>query len=729
VTTDTDGYADWIYHWRTDRPNGQIPRQYTIRLRLPVSIGGQVVNDEGQPVAGAEVQVAFTKPGIVSAADLPGLSISPKPGGKAVTDNTGHWTMTRFAKEAIVADPTFAANHSGYTTNLMVGRMPTLSEHKVADQMLAGDYVYILHRGYSLSGTVVDSEGRAVAGARVFDVGHPASGGGLQINGGSGVKINGASGAVQTTSQVDGSFTLNSMKADENNLLKIRAVAPGFAQRDILVGLTNAQDPLVITLQHGCVLRLKVTDPQGMAVTNYVVVIHKNQYPVGGSIAPGGGEEYVARVGRGSLLDVPLDIDAEGRLEWDAAPDGDLSLMIMPAGFANLDITLQADGAEHPITLLPKRHQMISGTVEDSITHQPIDRFTDDLLTTIRGRNGVIATVTSARTSRNGKFQGDAANMLDNALATQIRIEATGYSPALSRIIGTNETNVSLDFALKPATSTPLTVLTPDGKPAAHVDIGVAFPWRTIAWAPAGLMKPPIRTTIFSTDDNGQFQLPNDESIVRIAAASADGCAVAERASLTATPTLQLQPVGRIEGTFLVDDKPAAGRQISLGGTLNDMMNYVGFTNTTDAAGHFVFPWVPPGEASVLFSRPKGAVPGASPLTVRSGQTSTVSLHAYTMNLRLQWPQGVTQDARWQVQVYAISAGSSSPPIDLVQGPENNWTAQELPTGNYTVYANVGMPGANPNLMGQVFYAGKSTLVIQDDGQADSPSLNLQPVQ
>ena len=733
VTTATDGYADWVYLWRTDRQDGQIPRQYTIRMRPPVSIGGQVVNDEGQPVPGAEVQAAFIKPGIVSELDLPALFIYPKAGGTAITDNNGHWSMNRFAKEAIANNVViFAPNHPGYATHPMVGSgSPTVENQRVVEQMLAGNYVYVLLRGYSVRGTVVDAEGRAVAGARVFDVGHPGSGGGAQINGGSGVQIKGGGGAVQTTSQADGSFTLNSMKADENNLLTVRAVAPGFTQRDIAVDVANAQDPLVITLQHGWVLRLKVTDTQGVPVTNYVVVIHKNRYPVGGSIAPGGGEEYVARVGRGILLDVPLDIDPEGRLEWDAAPDGNLSLMIMANGFVDPAITLQADGVEHQIPLQRKRRQIIAGTVRDGATRQPIDRFTLSLLTTIEV-NGSPRSVASYSAFRDGRFQIDAANPRPNLMATQLRIEAAGYAPGLSRIIATNETNVSLDFTLQHAAFSPMTVLTPDGKPAAHLDIGLVLPWRSVSWAPAGLAKPqrgtPLPTNVFSTDDNGRFLLPDDDSILRVAAASADGCAVAERASLSATPTLQLQPFGRIEGTFLVDDKPAAGHRISLATANDNKIGFSGFANTTDAAGHFVFPLVPPGKVSVLFSRSKGVVPGAGPLTVRSGQTSTVSLHAYTMKLRMQWPQGITRDPRWQVQVYAISADSSSLPIDLIEGTEDNWTAQELPPGNYTVYANVGLPGVNPNLMGQPFYNGKGTLVIQGDGQADSSIVNLQPV-
>ena len=735
ITTVTDGYADWVCLWNTDRSDGQIPRQYTLRMRPPVSIGGQVVNEEGQPVPGAEVEAAFIKPiepGIPgSGSDLPGFSSSPKASGTAVTDDNGRWSMNRLAK-AVIADHVviFAPNHPGYATHRMVGSgSPSVENQRVVEQLLAGNYVYVLHRGYSVRGTVVDSEGRAVAGARVFDVGHPDSGGGVQINGGGGVKFNGGSGAVQTTSQADGSFTLNSMKADENNLLKVRAVAPGFTQRDIAVDLANAQDPLAITLQHGRVLRLKVTDTHGAPVTNYVVVIHKNQYPVGGSIAPGGGEEYVARVGRGILLDVPLDIDAEGRLKWDAAPDGDLSLMIMANGFVDPAITLQADGIEHQIPLQRERQQIIVGTVRDGATQRQIDRFTLDLLSTIAVK-GSSHTMGSYRAFRNGRFQIDAANPRPNQMMTQIRIEAAGYAPSLSRMIATNETNVRLDFTLLPATFAPLTVLTPDGKPAAHVDIGLVFPWRSLSWAPTGLEKPlpGFPTNVFSTDDNGQFLLPDDDSILRVAGASADGYAVTERASLTATPTLQLQPVGRNEGTFLVDDKPAAGRRISLERANDNKIGYSGYANTTDAAGHFVFPWVPPGEVSVLFSRSKGVVPGAGSLTVRSGQTSTVSLHAYTMNLRMQWPQGVTRDPRWQVQVYAISAESSSLPIDLVEGAENNWTAQELPPGNYTVYANVGMPGVNPNLMGQPFYKGRSALVIQEDGQADSPLISLQPV-
>jgi hypothetical protein len=67
--------------------------------------------------------------------------------------------------------------------------------------------------------------------------------------------------------------------------------------------------------------------------------------------------------------------------------------------------------------------------------------------------------------------------MLPNQLTAQIRIEAAGYPPGLFRITATNETNVSLDFSLLSATIAPMTVLTPDGKPAAHVDIGHILPW------------------------------------------------------------------------------------------------------------------------------------------------------------------------------------------------------------------------------------------------------------
>jgi hypothetical protein len=99
------------------------------------------------------------------------------------------------------------------------------------------------------------------------------------------------------------------------------------------------------------------------------------------------------------------------------------------------------------------------------------------------------------------------------------------------------------------------------------------------------------------------------------------------------------------------------------------------------------------------------------------------------MNLRIQWPQDITRDPRWQVQLYAISAELSSLPMGLVECAENNRTAQEPPPGDYTVFANIGMPGVKPNLMGQLIYKGKSTLLIGEGGETDSAGINLQQAQ
>ena len=67
---------------------------------------------------------------------------------------------------------------------------------------------------------------------------------------------------------------------------------------------------------------------------------------------------------------------------------------------------------------------------------------------------------------------------------------------------------------------------------------------------------------------------------------------------------MRLQPWGRIEGTYLSNGKPAAGREMSLYSVTTSETTILcsDFLVETDASGHFVFPQVPSGQIRLMHS-------------------------------------------------------------------------------------------------------------------------------
>ncbi len=681
--TRNDGFVDTSYSWSPARGES-IPREYTARLPQAVQIGGQVVNEENQPVSGAEVKVQVAS--APTDGNSPPPHISTAAGEKTITDANGRWRINRFAKDDI-PQMSFQANHPDYASNLMFnfGAAGSLS---LAAQWLAGTNVYVLDRGITVRGTVVDPDGQPVAGARVALLGGRRR---------------------ETSSLSDGTFTLTGCKI---GACAIQAEARGLAAATLQLTLTNDQAPLVLSLNPAKLLRLRVVDANGSSVTNYSVTV--NNYNVAVPLAGGSGVFVGSAVGRiagrgfgvGGPNSLVSKVDSDGRMTWDSAPEGDLALTVEAYGYQSaLNLHLQADGTEHQIILHPAR--VVSGAVLDAATSQPISCFRVAV-----GRvDGPELQWFISQTYRDGTFRLDADGM---RTPVQFKFEADGYASSISRVLGMDEGAVTLEIVLQPATATTLTVLKPDGRPATNADIGLEMPGTRLQWTPGGLVHTQRGnyTNVFSTDNTGRFVLPPDDSVTRVIAASPDGYGEATPAGLATSPVMQLQPWGRIEGTYLSDGKPAVGRVLTFA-----TVTYTGSTNyryatqnrfstqrlETDASGHFVFAKVPPGQITLLQPVLRGALGptrsvGIPELTVRLGATTTVSLDFYTVTARLSLPPGVEMKTNWY-----ISAVASKPsPADerptgasLNKSSDGSWVAENLAAGTYTLYASVVERAAN----------------------------------
>jgi hypothetical protein len=149
------------------------------------------------------------------------------------------------------------------------------------------------------------------------------------------------------------------------------------------------------------------------------------------------------------------------------------------------------------------------------------------------------------------------------------------------------------------------------------------------------------------TDTQGRFALAADDAVTKVIAVGESGYAEAAPAVLRGEPVLWLQPWGRVEGTWKVQGKAAAGRELLLGFQGFDptslSMDFTAFQVQTDARGGFVFPRVPPGRVQLnwIVRSPVARVTTTvhqllELLEVLPGETLRIELGADAVGVRLR---------------------------------------------------------------------------------------------
>jgi RNA polymerase sigma factor (sigma-70 family) len=704
VGSRTDEYVDTAFVWIPERGE-RIPQQYTLRLDNAAPIGGLVVDENGKPVAGANVTVETG--GNSAPEDNPSPPhISTAATERAVTDAEGRWRIARFSKKGIAA-LNFNVAHPDYVSEMLFAYINE-NDPEITQSLLAGTYVHKLDRGVLVSGIVVDTEGQPVSGAKV-------------------VAISGGSPPRTTTNQSDGTFTLKGCRVGPS---QINAEAHGFAQATVNVEITTNQTPLRLELRRGNLLRLRVVDTNGMPVTNATVSLNFN--PTGANRGQAGGRY-------GSPGQFRKQTDAHGRITWDSAPEGPLFFGIHANGYEwAQNVQVKADGEEHLVTL--HAAQTISGSVRDAATSQPISTFR---IVTGEVRLPPSADGTNVDWGRSQTFRGGTFRFQDDnpgAGSKEYKFEADGYAPFVTRMVGPDEGDVSFGIVLYPAVATTITVLLPDGQPATNASIGLDIPGKNLDWIlkPGGFSSAPLgsHNNVFSADDAGRFVLPPDDTVTRVIAASPDGYAESTPAALAAESTMRLQTWGRLEGTLLTGGKPAVGQVLSLGrsGPGAAMMGRF-FSAETDADGHFAFPKVPPGQISLFQKYSQGEyheyhpfqVP---PVTVRLGETTTVSLFLYNVTARLSLPAGVDMETNWNMSAVALADGSRVSK-SLKESGNGTWVAEGVAAGDYTLQASV-LDSAPTGGVFKVRLQAKVSFTVPSDppgGTLDLGEIILQRVQ
>ncbi len=645
---------------------------YVLRVPRAVRIGGVVLDESGQPVSGAGIQVLFDEPRNAVIREflrerfgLPGNGY----GIVATTDRAGRWS---FGRGSTSRDFRVVANHPDfliavYANNGGDGAAPDSYTLKM-DDLRAEKAVLVLKTGLTLRGEVTDEHGYHVAGARVCP---------------DRVVIEGHGALTES----DGSFVLPVLAPGTNT---VTVTANGFAPQRIPVLMASNTAPLVVRLKPGALLRVRVLDESGAPLPGTRLELDRWQQ---------------ASTLRWSAL-----TDSDGRIVWDSAPPDPLTFSARKDGWCGArNITLIADGQEHTINL--RAPLAVTGHVTDAETKQPVAFFK------VR-RDPDVAY------GSNGQFT---INITEYYHEILVLVEAVGYEPALSPPMDANSNHMTCEIALKPKEAVEAVrgvVVLPDGSPAADVPVAFGTSEKPVVLGRLKFLNLDDYTAS-RTDMEGRFFFASPIAARVVAAVNQKGIGSVAITGTDGPVSIHLQPWGSIEGVLRLKTQPISGRELILDSMRQpDSGQTVSlgpglYTTKTDEDGNFAFDQVPPGRFNLCLSgeaigRSASHVtlleiqPGTTAVVQIGGTGSIVSgrlalsgpdqatdwpkrLVYAVLQTRIPYPPGLSSSARpeWLRQYEQTEEGRARirdwSQFALDVQADGSFTVEDVPPGSYEV--------------------------------------------
>lgn len=614
------GWGARFATWVMDR--NPIPPEYTLKVeRLTNSIGGQLRDEAGQPVANAEILVSFHGTGDASARETPRERIGAmEEAPVAKTDFQGRWIC--------VVIPTrnegfeIHASHPDFRKTLVVSSAPQESLSKIKDekvkQLWNGTLMTTMDRGLTFVGRVVDESGNGIAGAQITE--------GIQR------KI--------FKTDFDGEFVIPKREKGE---WKFTVSAEGYAPVRRKVEISQKMEPTIVQMKPGAVLRLKVVDGNGIAVPKATVGLEQ------------WGEDLYT-LGWNALS------DSEGRIEWRSAPPGvKLELYSRKDGYCyTRNVWVEADGKEHSITL--RKQLTVSGRATDSETGLPILEFKSfpGYGTDKYGWERL-----DTRHDTNGLFK---ITFTENKFPWRIRVEADGYEPAISGSLPENFVG-ELEMKLKrsnPDDQIRGTVLLPDSNPAVGADVAL-LTFEQGANLEQGRFKRRGSDNILTrTDAEGKFEFKPDANAHTIAAAHSSGFGRVRIRENSQSIIVQLSPWGKIDGRVRTRDGNWSGRQVTLTSPYSEAGFNVSFSVKSDADGRFLMEPVPAGNYTLYLNSGMGkSLTDATSVEVREGETTEGQVGGIGATIigRFQFAGSSVPDWSKQTKFSTMQPKSTPPPF------------------------------------------------------------------
>jgi len=544
------GALGWV--GLTDPPTG------TSDQKPVVVLGGQVIHAEGQPVTGATVQVRRYRQGDDANGPLVFDILSTQ-----TTDADGRW-QSRDVSEEFLKSIGLRLEHPGFLSQAFIPTSESNEDPQALAKLRAGTHVWTLLRGLEIQGRVTDAQNQPLVRARVT------------------VRRARLPNIKETETGPDGRFLVRNVEAGDQ---VVSVQARGFKATALIIEVSaDHAAEIHFAIEPGPALRGRVVDPSGAPIAG-VKVAH--QAPQLGTI--------------NDEIEWSAVTDAEGRFEWDSAPEEALEFHFEAPGWAHRRrLKLAPQAGEHVVTLKPPRR--IAGQVMDAQDGRPIPKFEIHLAQgdAERFHHWSPMDLKSFR-DPDGRFE----LILDEQEQNVMRIQAEDYEPRLVVIPEEESAVIEMTIELKPEPGLTGIVVTPNGEPVGGAEVALCEDDGTV---PVVLDRDRIQyglgdfgSPLVTTGADGRFKLRSLAKANRVLAVNANGYAEVSPAALRASGTLILRPWGRIEGVAWSEGRPAAGVELLLTSSGSPMLELESYQVVTDTEGRFVWDQVPPGRRTIVW--------------------------------------------------------------------------------------------------------------------------------
>ncbi len=304
--------------------------------------------------------------------------------------------------------------------------------------------------------------------------------------------------------------------------------------------------------------------------------------------------------------------------------------------------------------------------------------------------------------------------MPNQRAAYAIRIEASGYLPADSRLFRNSKRNISLRFKLVPSQDISATVLNPNGTPAVGAK-AILVPARKIAMIGFGTWSSLQGDIKRQVDAHGHLRFKPQRGAYLLAIYNRMGYAVLTHNALQKSPTVVLTKWVHVRGKLLFGNKPAPKRKVQATISMHwgpntpppyDHGIMWQILTTTDSQGRFFIPQVPAGTGSIAMTISQEPAGGPSymgstefsqPLVLKPGKTNHIILGGVgrTVEGSVEIPKSLSHRHDWYFQIGDVM--TKFRPLPMPANIKHGTPAHQLawlkafaatPKGKATIIAN-----------------------------------------
>ena len=630
---------------------GDIPSTYTMTMEKGTKIQGTIVDDAGQPVAGATVFLDFNKK---YSSPHEQVDINGNNRTRPIkSGDDGSWSFTGAPLNC--DEISLGAWDYKHVTGDFLSPQPYPDVAKLYD----GTATFVLHRGVTLEGVVTGPDGAPLAGASVA-IGNERM----------------ASNAIPAqTTDASGKF---SYQFDPGQQVILTVQAKGCAPEMKQMTMGARKQTLSFPLSKAHRIFGRVVDSNGKPVPN---------------------ANFNLESWRGfRTITENFQADGSGNFHWNAAPADAVTFDINARSLRSVNLELSPD-KENVVKLGAAIH--IRGNVTDAKTGRPIDDFR--LTLGIVFGEGQQINWQPQWNADIGKKPGGVFDVPDDwpYPGIAIRIEARGHLPVESRIVKPGDGDAQLDFKMQPGKDVTATVHAADGSLVAGALAVMALPHQ-MAYIRDSRLSQNSGIPQQTSGADGVVDFPPQSGKFKIAVFADAGYAEVDSDDLAKSSDITLSPWGRIEGKMMIGSSPASGKNVDMYSQVQQMEYdpdeiriQDGLSAVTDSDGKFVIERIPPGTWAIArrvqLSSNSYSDAALQTVDVAAGKTVEVSVGGMGRPVvgKVILPSSLVARSDWAYNFCSINSantvGLEAPPMPLLiqllpQERQQQWLKNWLKT-------------------------------------------------